>query len=74
MPKANLVGPSTGLWSKRTAGTSLGLTDCWMLLSGAYHFVAPDLEVQAEEYARISYKICIGEDETFDETYGKLAK
>jgi hypothetical protein len=50
------------------------LIECWMLLSGAYHLVAPDLETQAEEYARISYKICVGEDETFDETYGKLAK
>ena len=50
------------------------LIECWMLLSDAYHLVAPDLEAQAEEYARISYKICVGEDETFDETYGKLAK
>jgi hypothetical protein len=49
------------------------LIKCWMLLSDAYHLVAPDLEVQAEQYARISYKICVGEDETFDETYGKLA-
>ena len=50
------------------------LTECWMLLSRGYHLVAPDLEAQAEQYARISYKICVGEDETFDETYGKLAK
>jgi hypothetical protein len=50
------------------------LIECWMLLSSAYHLVAPDLEIQAEQYARISYKICIGEDETFDETYGALAK
>ena len=49
------------------------LIECWMLLSGAYHLVAPDLEAQAEEYARISYKVCVGEDETFDETYGKLS-
>ena len=49
------------------------LVECWILLSGAYHLVAPDLEAQAEQYARISYKICVGEDETFDETYGKLA-
>jgi hypothetical protein len=49
------------------------LIECWMLLASAYHLLAPDLEAQAEEYARISYKICIGEDETFDETYGKLS-
>ncbi|KAJ5324338.1 hypothetical protein N7476_002938 [Penicillium atrosanguineum] len=47
---------------------------CWMILSGAYHVVAPGLEAQAEEYARISYRICIGEDQTFDETYGKLSE
>ena len=50
------------------------LIECWMLLSSAYHLVAPDLETQAEDYARISYKICVGEDETFDETYGKLCR
>lgn len=49
------------------------LVDCWILLSSAYSLVAPDLKDTAEQYARISYKICVGEDETFDETY-KLAK
>lgn len=49
------------------------LIECWMLLAGAYHSLAPDLEAQAAEFARISYKICVGEDETFDETYGKLS-
>jgi hypothetical protein len=44
-----------------------------MLLAGAYHLLAPDLETQAEEYARVSYKICVGKDETFDEIYGKLS-
>jgi len=44
-----------------------------MLLSGANHLVAPVLEAQAEQYARISYKIRVSEDETFDKTYGKLA-
>jgi hypothetical protein len=46
------------------------LIECWLHLSSAYHLVAPDLEPQAMQYARISYRICIGEDETFDETYG----
>ncbi len=45
-----------------------------MLLSSAYYLVAPDLETQAEEDARISYRICVGEDETFGETYGKLSR
>jgi len=50
------------------------LITCWMLLSHAYRLVAPDLEAQAEEYARISYMICMGEDETFEETKGKLSQ
>ena len=36
-------------------------------------FLAPGLCKKAEEYAKVTYKICIGEDDTFDETYGKLA-
>jgi len=39
----------------------------------AYTQVAPDLCEKAEEYAKVTYKICIGEDDTFDEKYGKLA-
>ncbi|KAJ5559393.1 hypothetical protein N7513_001792 [Penicillium frequentans] len=50
-----------------------GVVGCWMILGRAYCEVAPGLEAQAEKYARISYKICVGEDETFDETYGKLS-
>lgn len=30
-----------------------------------------DIEAQAEKYARIAYRICAGEDETFDETYSE---
>ena len=50
------------------------LVNCWMLLSAAYKLVAPDLEAQAERYARISYSICVGEDETFEDSYGKLGR
>ncbi len=45
----------------------------WVHLWTAYAQVAPDLCKKAEEYAKISYKICIGEDETFGEKYGRLA-
>jgi hypothetical protein len=38
----------------------------WLVLARAYRDVAPDLERQALEYARISYRIAIGEDETFE--------
>lgn len=50
-----------------------GVVGCWMLLGRAYRDVALGLEVQAVEYARISYRICVGEDDTFDGTYGKLS-
>jgi hypothetical protein len=68
----------------RTSGTPMAvkkwglmedrLIEYWMLLSGAYHWVAPDLELQTEQYGRISYKICVGGEEPFDETYGKFAQ
>ncbi|KAH0832708.1 hypothetical protein FOPE_01435 [Fonsecaea pedrosoi] len=48
------------------------LVECWMVLARAYSLVAPDLEVLAIEYARNSYKICVGEDDSFDETYGRI--
>ena len=47
------------------------LIGCWMCLALAYQDLAPELAVQAEGYARITYKACLGEDETFDETYGR---
>lgn len=51
-----------------------GLVGCWMSLSSAYRQIAPDLVAQAEGYARITYRICVGEDETFDETYTQLSE
>lgn len=50
-----------------------GLIQIWVHLWTAYAQVAPDLCKKAEEYAKITYRICIGEDDTFDEKYGKLA-
>ncbi|CZT07041.1 related to TPR domain protein [Rhynchosporium agropyri] len=46
--------------------------ECWGLLCGAYHLVAPDLAAQSVKYAKLSYRICVGEDETFEETYKNL--
>ena len=48
--------------------------ETWTHLWTACGKVAPHLCEKAEEYARISYKICIGEDDTFDETVGKVAR
>lgn len=41
---------------------------CWILFAKAYRKVAPDLVSQAVGYARLSYKMWLGEDETFDQT------
>ena len=49
------------------------LIQTWVHLWTAYAQVAPDLCRRAEEYAKITYRICIGEDDTFDDRYGKLA-
>ena len=50
------------------------LIQTWVHLWTAYAHVALDLCQKAEEYAKITYRICIGEDDTFDEKYGKLAR
>lgn len=50
-----------------------GVVGCWMILCCAYHELAPILASQAEGYARVSYRICVGEDETFDSTYSRLS-
>lgn len=42
---------------------------CWMIMRYALYDLSPISALQAVEYARISYRICVGEDETFDETY-----
>lgn len=46
---------------------------CWMILCCSYRELAPTLASQAEGYARVSYRICVGEDETFDQTYSRLS-
>lgn len=62
--KAPLVVKKWGLVMEK-------VIDCWMMLAISYRVFAPDLLAQAEGYARITYRIMIGENETFDETYSK---
>jgi len=49
-----------------------GNIECWRVLCGAYQLAAPELVTQAVQYAKLSYRICVGEDETFEETYEKF--
>ncbi|KAJ5570095.1 TPR domain protein [Penicillium hispanicum] len=62
--------PGTPLLVRKWGLADDGLVGCWMCLARAYRTMAPDLEAQAQEYARLAYKMCVGEDETFNETYG----
>ena len=50
------------------------LIETWVHLWTAYARVAPASCRKVEECARIAYKICVGEDETFEEKYGALAR
>ncbi|KAF3391247.1 hypothetical protein F1880_007849 [Penicillium rolfsii] len=63
---APLVVEKWGLMSDAVVG-------CWMILCHAFQEFAPTLASQAEGYARVSYKICVGEDETFNQTYSRLS-
>jgi hypothetical protein len=48
--------------------------ETWVHLWTAYAIVAPELCEKAEGYAKMAYRMCIGEDVTFDESYGKMAR
>ncbi|KAL2698371.1 hypothetical protein AAEP93_011081 [Penicillium crustosum] len=65
--------PNVPLVVKKWGLMSDGVVGCWMILCFAYRELAPTLASQAEGYARVCYKICVGEDETFDKTYSSLS-
>jgi hypothetical protein len=46
--------------------------ETWVHLWTAYATVAPEWSEKAEGYAKMAYRICIGEDVTFEESYGKM--
>ena len=50
------------------------LVETWVHLWVAYAHVARGLCDQVEKCARMAYKLCFGEDVTFDETYGRMAR
>lgn len=62
----------TPLVVKRWGLFQNSLVECWIILVLAYRgLMKPGLSAQAEMYAKISYKMSVGEDESFDETYGQ---
>jgi len=48
--------------------------ETWLHLWTAYARVAPHLCQKAEECAKVAYRICIGEDVTFEESCGTKAR
>ncbi|PWY94976.1 SET domain-containing protein [Aspergillus sclerotioniger CBS 115572] len=64
--------PGTRLLVKKWGFMIDGLVGCWMILCRAYcKEKCPDLAGQAERYARITYRMCVGEEETFGDTYSR---
>jgi len=51
-----------------------GVVEAWIRLCNAYVTFAPHMLQKAEECAKVAYRICIGEDVTFDESYGEKAR
>lgn len=45
------------------------LVNGWIVMARAYHAVAPELVAAARGYAKMVYRICVGEDESFEDTY-----
>lgn len=50
------------------------VVEAWVFLWTAFAKIAPANCDKAEECAKTAYKICVGEDVTFDEKYGKMAR
>ncbi|TGO08030.1 hypothetical protein BTUL_0230g00120 [Botrytis tulipae] len=46
-----------------------GVIEAWVYLCSVYSVLAPQQLQQAREYAKLAYKICIGEDHTFKQTH-----
>ena len=50
------------------------VVEAFLSLWAAYAIVTPELATMAEGYAKIAYKICVGEVDTFDEVVGSKVR
>ncbi|PYH92661.1 TPR domain protein [Aspergillus ellipticus CBS 707.79] len=66
---SDLARSGKSLTIQRWGSMDDSLVTCWVFLAEAYRDVAQGLVASATRYAKISYQICIGEGETFEETY-----
>ncbi|KAJ5774296.1 hypothetical protein N7457_009192 [Penicillium paradoxum] len=48
-----------------------GTVVAWLILRNALFEVAPGRALRADQYARLAYLICVGEDTSFDAVYGR---
>jgi hypothetical protein len=51
-----------------------GVMEAWIHLGNLYAEFAPQMFQKAEQCAKVAYRICVGEDVTFDESYGENAR
>ncbi len=73
--KREVPASLTAIFEVAQWGLVLGpVVETWVHLWVAYATLAPNLCSKCEGYARLTYKICIGEDETFDEHYARAAR
>lgn len=63
--------PDAPLVVKKWGMAEDALVAGWLILAQCYRAVAPELEAAARGYAKACYRICVGEDETFEETYAE---
>ncbi|ODM18565.1 hypothetical protein SI65_06437 [Aspergillus cristatus] len=61
VPGTQLVVKHWGMFQDESA-------ECWTVLVCVYSVLAPEICQKAEEYARVAYRMAVGEDETFEET------
>jgi hypothetical protein len=51
------------------------VVECWLLLWTSFALIGePKVAEMTKDLAATSYKIIVGEDETFEKTYGTKAK
>lgn len=65
------VSPTQDFRVERLGIMSGGVVSLWAHLWNAYSARAPHLLSRVDECTRLAYKICVGEDVTFQESYDK---
>ena len=70
IPTSSTMPFELGQWGVMTDG----VVEAWIHLCNAYLSFAPHLYHKAVACAKVAYRICIGEDVTFEESYGETTR